>query len=218
MGSMTSPASDSLSEIFTRLDARIKRVDEERWLSSRYAKDADRHTLIILYAFYYELARVRVAVTDQTMGQIRFQWWREALEGIVCGTVREHDLVVALAEQLKVGRLAADRLMALIDQHQHAFLANDRALEPEAELAILAADILSSGHRVMEAIKSIAPDWARLRRGEPASQPFRRISIPGPVRPALAHFRLRRLWAKHRSPGPIRTRLSVLWAMLIGRL
>ena len=80
MGSMTSPASVSLKEIVAHLDQRIQTVDEERWLSSRYAPDEARQALIILYAFYYELARVRVVVTDQTMGQIRYQWWRDALE------------------------------------------------------------------------------------------------------------------------------------------
>ena len=64
MGFMTSPASDSLKEIVARLDQRIQTVDEERWLSSRYAPEEARNALIILYAFYYELARVRVVVTD----------------------------------------------------------------------------------------------------------------------------------------------------------
>ena len=52
-----------------RLDERVRAMDEPRWLASRYAAEADRTGLIVLYAFYYELARVRVAVTDQTMGQ-----------------------------------------------------------------------------------------------------------------------------------------------------
>ena len=71
MGVMTSPASDSLKEIHMRLDERVRAMDEPRWLASRYAAEADRTALIVLYAFYYELARVRVAVTDQTDPVVR---------------------------------------------------------------------------------------------------------------------------------------------------
>ncbi|MEO0608614.1 MAG: squalene/phytoene synthase family protein [Pseudomonadota bacterium] len=213
---MTSLASDSLTEIVARLDARLRRVDEERWLSSRYASDQDRHTLIILYAFYYELARVRLAVSDQTMGQIRFQWWRDALDQIAAGTVRDHDLVQALADQITSERLTGSGLMRLIDQHQEAFLRADRGLEPESDLASLAANLLSPKQNVSDLIALVAPDWARLRRGEAQDHSLTRAVIASDLRPALAHFRLRHAWAKGRSPGPIRTRLSILRAMLSG--
>ena len=215
---MTSPASDSLTEIVSRLDARVKRVDEERWLSSRYAEDEARTSLIILYAFYYELARVRLAVTDQTLGQIRFQWWREAIEEIEQGQVREHDLVLALASELGANRLDASRLIQLIDQHQTAFLANDRALEPEGALAQLAAETLAQGDTIDPQVPAIAADWAKLRRGEKISDKLARVRISSPLRPALAHLGLRRAWAAGRQPGPMKRRLSILLSVLTGTI
>ncbi len=213
---MTSPASDSMKEIIARLDARIRRVDEERWLSSRYAGEDHRKTLIVLYAFYYELARVRLAVTDQTMGQIRFQWWRDALTGLEAGDVREHDLVLALVERFPHGNLDPIRLAQLIDQHETAFLQNDRALEPEDQLAQLAAEIVSPGYGAIDVIAAIATDWARLRRGEPVTHSLERVSVPSVIRPALAHFRLRQAWSSGRKPGAFGTRLCILRAVLSG--
>ena len=137
MGSMTRPASDSLTDILARLDDRVRRVDEERWLSSRYAKVSQRDALIVLYAFYYELARVRGAVSDPMLGQIRFQWWRDALEELQRGEVRQHDVVIALSDQIAAGALAWQPLRDLIEPFEGAFVASDRALEPEATLAVI---------------------------------------------------------------------------------
>jgi len=218
MGSMTSPASDSFAEIVARLDARIKRVDEERWLSSRYADAAKRTSLVVLYAFYFELARVRLAVSDQTLGQIRFQWWRDAIEEIAQGKVREHDLVLALSSELQQGHLSAPRLVQLIDDHQLAFFASDRDLEPEGALAVLASDVMAPGLAMTEGISEIAPEWAKLRRREePQSRPVR-VRVPSELRPALAHLRLRHDWARGRMPGPTRRRLSILLAVLTGSI
>ena len=216
MGSMTSPASDSLTEIVSRLDARLKRVDEERWLSSRYASETGRTSLIVLYSFYYELARVRLAVSDQTLGQIRFQWWREAIEEIERGDVREHDLVMALASELGANRLDAAQLVHLIDQHQAAFLAHDRGLEPEGALALLAAETIAREEAIDPQVAVIASDWAKLRRSEAATGKPARMHISSALRPALAHLRLRHAWAAGRQPGPTRRRLSILLAVFTG--
>ena len=218
MGSMTSPASDSFAEIVARLDARIKRVDEERWLSSRYADAGTRTSLVVLYAFYYELARVRLAVTDQTLGQIRFQWWRDAIEELGQGKVREHDLVLALRSEIQQGHLSAPRLVQLIDDHQQAFLANDRGLEPEGALAALASDVMAPGHALADIISEVAPVWAKLRRGEETGSRPVRVRVPSDLRPALAHLRLRHAWDRGRRPGPTQKRFSILLAVLTGSI
>jgi len=217
MGVMTSPASDSLKEITVRLDQRIHVVDEARWLSSRYAGPEDRGTLITLYAFYYELARVRLAVTDQTLGNIRFQWWRDALEGLVCGEVRQHDVVLALMDQLERGRLSIAELRPLIDQHEEAFLANDRSLEPEGALVRVAAATLTD-MKLDNAVEKIASQWARLRRSEVVETSLPRLRVDAALRPAVGHFRLRHLWARKSDPSALQKRTTVLMAMLNGRV
>lgn len=215
---MTSPASDSLSVICERLDARVRRVDEERWLSSRYAPTEERRTLIVLYAFYYELARVRVSVTDQTMGQIRFQWWRDALAELAEGKQRQHDVVTALAVEIEAARLSLDRLLSLIARFETAFLASDRALEPEDELAKIAINILGDGDAENAFDAHIAVEWACLRRGEDVAKPLPRTRVASKVRPALAHLRLRHVWIGRGTLGRLQARLSILMAVLTGEI
>lgn len=216
MGSMTSPASDSLSVIFARLDARVRRVDEERWLSSRYATLSQRRSLIVLYAFYYELARVRVSVTDATMGQIRFQWWRDALSELSDGEPRQHDVVLALAAELSGAHLNAGALASMIERFEAAFLANDRSQEPEDLLGAAAAQICAPGHDVGPHVQQIAREWAALRRGEAVPDPAPRERLVSELRPALAHLRLRRVWGRGAGAGNLQARLAILMAVLTG--
>jgi len=216
MGSMTSPASDSLSDIWDRLDSRVKRVDEERWLSSRYAPASERRSLVVLYAFYYELARVRVSVTDPIMGQIRFQWWRDALTELAEGQQRQHDVVTALAAEIDAERLSTVRLQSIVSQFEAAFIASDRAQEPEGELALLAAEISSASKTEAAFDQRIAAQWASLRRGEEIAEPIPRVRVASRLRPALAHFRLRHLWKRSGKIGRMQTRLSILMAVLTG--
>ncbi|MEO1554181.1 MAG: squalene/phytoene synthase family protein [Pseudomonadota bacterium] len=215
---MTSPASESLKEIHLRLDARIQSVDEPRWLSSRYAAPTKRITLIILYAFYYELARVRLVVTDETMGNIRFQWWRDALDELAEGKTRQHDVVLALAEEIEQAHLHVADLLPLIDQYEAAFLNHDRDAEPEDRLLLIAAKILDPEAELSPALKTLALDWAKLRRGNGVQDfaSFQHVSTK--FRPASAHFRVRRIWARKREPSALEMRMSILMAMITGRV
>jgi phytoene synthase len=62
------------------LDALVRRVDEDRWLASRFAPPDARARLIALYAANYEIARTAEVVREPALGEIRLQWWRDALE------------------------------------------------------------------------------------------------------------------------------------------
>ncbi len=215
---MTSLATDSLSEIVQRLDDRIRQVDEERWLSSRYAAKTDRDALVSLYAFCYELARVRIVVSETGLGQIRFQWWRDALAEMEQGKPRQHDVVLLLDQQVKANRLKIASLQELVDQYETSFLEQDRSKEPEAYLAALAASLFAPVHSYGQTIRSIAPAWAALRRGEAVEIGETVRKLPSSIRPALAHFRLRRAWSRKIYPGPIRRRVSILLAAMTGSI
>lgn len=218
MGSMSYSSNNLKPEDWKQLDERLQRVDEDRWLSSRYAAQQDRQVLIALYLFYYELARVRLVVTEATMGAIRFQWWRDALDELDSGKVREHDVVAALNEILSRCALTITALHTLIDDHEAAFEANDRALEPEARLAALAAQVLTGTHGWGEALQSVAPHWAALRRGEQVGFGPVLDAAPSDLRPAIAHFRLRRPYAKGKGDGRLKRRLCVMMGVLTGRV
>ncbi len=100
------------------LGALVRRVDEDRWLASRFAPPLVRQRLIALYALNYEVARTADVVSDRGIGMIRLAWWREALaelnEG---GSPRGHPVLQALQGM----QLRLPALNALIDAHERDF-------------------------------------------------------------------------------------------------
>ncbi len=106
-------------------DRHVRRVAPERWLASRLIADpAARREVLALYVLDDELAKVVRSVSQPMLGEIRLQWWREAMDRTARGGRAEHPVVEALASALVVGRLSAEALDPLIDAHA-------RELEPE---------------------------------------------------------------------------------------
>ena len=74
------------------------------------------------------------------LGEIRLQWWREAIEEIVEGQTRAHPVVQALAPCLGAGVLAARTCQALIDGRAADHVVNRRGragpAPDQADLAI----------------------------------------------------------------------------------
>lgn len=93
----------------------LKSGDEDLWLTAQFAAEADRPRLFARFALHHEIARIPAAVSEPPLGEIRLQWWREAIAEIVGGeTPRAHPVVAALAA---TGVDAADAasLGAMID-------------------------------------------------------------------------------------------------------
>jgi len=70
---------------------------------------------MILYAFHYELSKVPDVTSEPMLGQIRYQWWRDAVDEIYSGQeVRRHEISTPLSEMLQrteVPRFWIDRLI-----------------------------------------------------------------------------------------------------------
>lgn len=96
----------------------VRRLDHDRFLSAFLAPASRRAALIALYAFNVEIARVRETVSEPMLGQIRLQWWREAIDGIALGEVRSHEAAVAFAETWSREDFPAAALTALIDARE----------------------------------------------------------------------------------------------------
>ena len=79
----------------------VRRQDKDRYLCTLFAHRRDRQGLFALFAFNYELGRIREAVSEEILAEIRFQWWQDAIEGIYGGTTRDHPVVVALARMVE---------------------------------------------------------------------------------------------------------------------
>ncbi|MET0545261.1 MAG: squalene/phytoene synthase family protein [Caulobacterales bacterium] len=97
----------------------MQKVDPARTLAARLAPKLEADRLIGLYAFNYEIARVAETVSDATLGEIRLQWWREAIEEIRDGKkVRAHDAAESLERALKGRQYPFDLLLQLVDARE----------------------------------------------------------------------------------------------------
>src|SRR5947209_10206033 len=111
--------------------ALVRRHDRDRFQTVLFAPAARREALFALYAFNYELARVRESVTQPMLGQIRLQWWRENIAAAFTGNaIRHHPVVEPLAAAVREFGLTRDHFDRLIDARE-----TDLADEPQASLA-----------------------------------------------------------------------------------
>lgn len=97
-------------------DDLVRRVDEDRWLAARFAEPAVRQRLNDLYAMVYEIARIPESVREPALGQIRLQWWRDAVEHIYAGQgVANYPAAEGLAALVRDTSLDRAILTELID-------------------------------------------------------------------------------------------------------
>jgi phytoene synthase len=85
----------------------LRRLDHDRYLTTLFAPAPVRPALIALYAFNTEIARVRETVSEKLIGQMRLQWWRDAIGELAAGKRRDHPVARALGATLARG-LAPD--------------------------------------------------------------------------------------------------------------
>jgi phytoene synthase len=114
--------------------ATLRRWDAERWRTTLFARGSAHARLTVLYAFNVEIARVRETVSEPILGDIRLQWWREALAEIAAGgPLRRHPLVSAVA----AAGLDPDALGQLVDARERDL--DDAAFPDLAALEAYAA-------------------------------------------------------------------------------
>ncbi len=109
-----------------------RRRDHDRYVTVLFAPADRREDLFALYAFNLEIAKTAEVVSEDLLGRMRLQWWRECLDEVYAGRPRRHVVVEPLAAAVHrhgLGRAHFDRL---IDARE-----DDLAAEPPADLAAL---------------------------------------------------------------------------------
>jgi 15-cis-phytoene synthase len=92
--------------------------DPDRYLSALFASPDARDALFALYAFNAELARIAELVTEPGLGEIRLQWWRDALEHAAAGMSTGHPVADALGQIMLERGVSREDLSRLIDARQ----------------------------------------------------------------------------------------------------
>lgn len=224
-----------MAEDVADLEDLLRRVDPDRWISSRFITDPQaRADVVTLYAFDYELARAPKVASNPLIGEIRLTWWREALEEIFEGRpVRRHPAAQAMAELVGRRSLAREPLEALIDARYRELdpLPMDEAAALEWALgagglvAELAARLLDPRADAALA-RTAGTAWALGRKAasEPALGPLFRRRLAEARRavralspqafPAVAHAAL----ARRPTGSELAKRLRVTLAVASGRI
>ncbi|WP_414471441.1 phytoene/squalene synthase family protein [Microvirga sp. M2] len=100
---------------FAHCEALVREADPDRYWASLLAPEEKRPSLHALHAFNFEIARVRESVREPMLGEIRLQWWRDALQGEARGDVRANPVAAALDDTIVRFRLPRQSLVDLID-------------------------------------------------------------------------------------------------------
>jgi NADH dehydrogenase [ubiquinone] 1 alpha subcomplex assembly factor 6 len=169
----------------------LRRHDRDRYLTTLFAPSDRRAALVALYSFNFEVAKIREIVHEPLLGQIRLQWWREAIDEIYRdAAVRQHEVLQPLAEAIRrceLTRYHLDRLIegraADLDDAPPASLAAFEAYagETSSRLIFLALEILGvRGNAAIDSGRHIGIAWALvgLIRALPVQLQMRRLTLP----------------------------------------
>ena len=100
---------------YSHCEALVRDGDPDRYWATLFAPAEKRLHLYALYAFNFEVARIRDSVREALVGEIRLQWWRDALQGEARGDVRANPVAAALDDTIVSFRLPRQALVDLID-------------------------------------------------------------------------------------------------------
>jgi len=166
----------------------VRHHDPDRFATVLFAPADRRESLFALYAFNLEVARIREAVSEPILGEIRLQWWREAVAEIYAGGTRRDQIALALGEAIHARGLTRGHFDRLLDAR--GFDLQDR---PPADLAALTqyaeGTSASLALLVLEAL-GVAEAEARCAAREVAIA----WALTGLLRAVPFHARARRLY------------------------
>jgi phytoene synthase len=228
------------SDPFSACERLVRVHDEDRWLAAQYAPKTVRKELFAFYALHAEIERVPMRVSEPPLGEIRLQWWREAVAEAESNKPRAHPVVQALAQTALSGneRQAIDRS---IDARARILYA-DRFSEiadfetwtraAEAWVDVIAARRLAEINPVEESVIADAASALALAKFGNMAKPLEvaaRVAelrhrtrsslsmLPAQTAPALAPFSLTSAYLRSRSPSGITRRIAIFTAVLTGR-
>lgn len=166
----------------------VRRYDNDRFLTCLFAPADRREDLFTLYAFNVEVAKTREVVSEPMLGQMRLQWWRDAVASAYGdGPAPEHAVVRPLAAAVSGRRLSRDHFERLIDGREA-----DLDEETPASLACL------TNYAEVTAVPLVRLALEALGAHEAAASPVARhvglgYALAGILRAVPHHARQRRV-------------------------
>jgi phytoene synthase len=119
-------------DVYAHCQALVRASDKDRFVAGLFAPADRRQHLFALYAFNLEIARIAEVAHEPLSGEVRLQWWYDALTGVADKEFIGHPVAGALVDTLDRYRLSAQPLLDLIEARRF-----DLYQEPMASLADL---------------------------------------------------------------------------------
>lgn len=104
-----------LAFAFQHCESLVREGDPDRYFATLFAPAASRPHLFALYAFSLTIARTREAAANPMAGEIRLQWWRDALQGEARGDAMANPVAAALTDAIVTHKLGRQPFVDLID-------------------------------------------------------------------------------------------------------
>jgi phytoene synthase len=142
----------------------VRKHDPERYFATLFAPAEARDHILSLYAFDGELKRVRSSVSTPLLGEIRLQWWADAVDGLYQDAVRAHPVIQALAATVRAAGLPREPLAAIVEAYFTDLAEEDRRTPDD--IARFARGTTGALARVVAGI--LADDRAAADRAETA--------------------------------------------------
>ena len=111
---------------------RVRAGDQDRYWGALLAPDQVCADLLALYAFHLEIAQIPEQVSEPQLGEIRLEWWREALSSALTGGTADHPVLRPLAAAAASHALPPALLEGMITARSF-----DLAREPMPDFAAL---------------------------------------------------------------------------------
>lgn len=122
--------------------AMVREFDFPRYAASLFAAPDKRRAMLALAAFDLEIRRIPDQVTQPLPGEVRLQWWLDAIDGTEHGSVAGHPVAAELLHAMKAESWPREPLLALIEAHK--FDLYDEPMPTLAALEVYCDDIVGS--------------------------------------------------------------------------
>ena len=202
----------------------VRVQDKDRFLTSLFAPSDQRLFLCALYAFDIETARVRELVHEPMAGNIRLQWWHEAMAGLRPSEADAHPVLTALMYAVDAAAGGDRTLLTKVIEARQSELFGDPTAEAATAIFLMAVKLLGAegdGSRVAtDAGKTVTllDDPARHDEAREAYAAFRADArdIPRKAKPAFLPLALIPLRLRNPDAPQWRRQLAILRAAWLG--
>lgn len=103
-----------MSDDSTYVASFLRDADRERYFATLFLKPGEREAVQALYAFSADVASIRDRAREPAAGEIRLQWWVDALKGEGHGNVRQNPLTAGLLDAIGKYGLPTGPLLRLL--------------------------------------------------------------------------------------------------------